>query len=91
MVEHPYTVILRQDEGHFVALCLELNIASQGDSVDEARRNINDAIVEYLDYMRESGAENEIEPVPFEVLKEFLLEGLGDDQQAQMEVLALAA
>jgi len=90
MVKQPYTIIVRQDNGQFVALCLELNVASQGESQAEARRNIDEAIVEYLDYMRETGSESDIEPVPFEVLREFLLEGVGESQQAQMEVYALA-
>ena len=91
LMDLPYTVILRQDNGHFVALCLELNVASQGESPDEARRNISDAIVEYLDFMRESAIEDQIEPVPFDVLREFLLDGIGEARQAQMEVYALAA
>ncbi len=90
MVEQPYTIIVREDNGHFVALCLELNVASQGEGPAEARRNIHDAIAEYLDHMREIDAVDDIEPVPFEVLREFLLEGVGEAQQAQMEVYALA-
>ncbi len=36
-------VIQREDKG-FVALCPELDIASQGDSVEEARDNVLEAI-----------------------------------------------
>ena len=35
--------IWREDEG-FVALCSELDIASQGDSVEDARRNLKEAV-----------------------------------------------
>ena len=36
-------VIQREDEG-FVALCPELDIASQGDTVEEARENLREAL-----------------------------------------------
>jgi predicted RNase H-like HicB family nuclease len=35
--------IWREDDG-YVALCSELDIASQGDSVEEARRNLKEAV-----------------------------------------------
>jgi predicted RNase H-like HicB family nuclease len=35
--------IWREDEG-YVALCSELDIASQGDSVEDARRNLKEAV-----------------------------------------------
>ncbi len=36
-------IIEREGEG-YVALCPELDIASQGDSVEEARRNLREAL-----------------------------------------------
>jgi len=36
-------VIEREDDG-FVALCPELDISSQGDTVDEARNNLREAL-----------------------------------------------
>ena len=36
-------IIEREDDG-FVALCPELDIASQGDTVDEARNNLKEAL-----------------------------------------------
>jgi len=41
-------VIEREGEG-FVALCPELDIASQGDTVEEARRNLIEAIELFLE------------------------------------------
>ncbi len=35
--------IWREDDG-FVALCSELDIASQGDSIEEARSNLKEAV-----------------------------------------------
>jgi predicted RNase H-like HicB family nuclease len=36
-------IIEREDDG-YVALCPELDIASQGDSVEEARQNLREAL-----------------------------------------------
>lgn len=41
-------VIEREDDG-FVALCPELDIASQGDTVEEARQNLIEAIELFLE------------------------------------------
>lgn len=86
-----YTIIARQDGPYYVALCLELNVASQGDSLEEAKENISEAINEYLSYMEEIEAADEIQPVSFDLLREFLLEGMPDTHRLNMEVFALAA
>lgn len=36
-------IIEREDDG-YVALCPELDVASQGDSVEEARQNLQEAV-----------------------------------------------
>ena len=38
------TAIIQREEGGFVALCPELDIASQGDSVESARDNLREAL-----------------------------------------------
>ncbi len=43
MTKQLTAVIEREDEG-YVALCPELDIASQGDTVDEARTNLCEAL-----------------------------------------------
>jgi predicted RNase H-like HicB family nuclease len=91
MLEDRYTVVFRRDGKFYVALCLELNVSSQGESSKEAKENIADAIGEYLSYMQENHLLGEIHPVPFEVLREFLLEGLGGAESTEMEVWAVAA
>jgi predicted RNase H-like HicB family nuclease len=40
--------IWREDDG-FVALCHEMDIASQGDSIEEARPNLKEAIELFLE------------------------------------------
>lgn len=91
MLEDRYTVVFRRDGKFYVALCLELNVSSQGESLEEAKENIADAIQEYLSYMQDNDLLDEIHPVPFGVLREFLLEGLGDTESTGMEVWAVAA
>ena len=38
------TAVIEREEGGYVALCPELDIASQGDSVEEARENLREAL-----------------------------------------------
>lgn len=38
------TAVLIREEGGFVALCPEIDVASQGDSVEEAKRNLREAV-----------------------------------------------
>lgn len=41
---HQLTGIIEREGDGYVALCPELDIASQGESVDEARRNLLEAL-----------------------------------------------
>jgi len=72
--KNTYTAVIKKSGKNYVALCLELNACSQGESIEEAKEMLKDAICEYLSYMKEKGIEKEIKPVPLNVLKEFLLE-----------------
>ena len=38
------TAIIEREGDRYVALCPELDIASQGDSIDEARKNLQEAL-----------------------------------------------
>ncbi len=38
------TAIIEREGDGFVSLCPELDVASQGDAVDEARRNLREAL-----------------------------------------------
>ena len=38
------TAIIEKEGDGYVALCPELDIASQGDSIDEARKNLQEAL-----------------------------------------------
>jgi predicted RNase H-like HicB family nuclease len=42
--KHQFTAIIEKEDNIYVALCPELDIASQGETVEEARANLKEAI-----------------------------------------------
>ena len=52
-----FTAIIEREDDAYVALCPELDIASQGESVSEARNNLREAIELFL----ESASSSEIQ------------------------------
>ena len=48
MTRHFTAIIEREDDG-YVALCPELDIASQGDTIEEARANLTEALELFLE------------------------------------------
>ena len=45
-----FTAIIQREGDGFVALCPEFDIASQGDTVEEARLNLNEAVELFLEH-----------------------------------------
>ena len=43
-MKHTVTAILTREDGGFVALCPELDVASQGTTVEEAKANLKEAV-----------------------------------------------
>ena len=43
-MQREFTAIIEREEDWFVSLCPELDIASQGKTVDEARDNLQEAL-----------------------------------------------
>jgi predicted RNase H-like HicB family nuclease len=43
------TAVIQRSEKYFVALCPELDVVSQGKTVEEARRNIREAVELFLE------------------------------------------
>ena len=43
-MKHKLTAVIEKEGNGYVALCPELDIASQGDTVEEARRNLEEAL-----------------------------------------------
>ncbi len=41
---HHFTAIIEREGDGFVSLCPELDVASQGDTIEEARRNLQEAV-----------------------------------------------
>jgi predicted RNase H-like HicB family nuclease len=48
-VKSPLTAVIQRSEKYFVALCPELDVVSQGKTVEEARRNITEAVELFLE------------------------------------------
>lgn len=42
--KHQFTAVIEREENMYIALCPELDIASQGKTVEEARNNLKEAI-----------------------------------------------
>ena len=67
------TGIIKKAGNYYVALCLELNVSSQGESIEDARRMLQEACEEYVSYVKENNLVGEIRSVPLEILREFLI------------------
>ena len=46
-----FTAVIRKGEKQFVALCPELNVVSQGYTVDKAIKNLKEAVELYIEEM----------------------------------------
>ncbi len=44
LMKHTFTAILTREDGGFVALCPELDVVSQGATVEEAKANLQEAV-----------------------------------------------
>jgi predicted RNase H-like HicB family nuclease len=49
-----FTAIIEREGDGYVSLCPELDIASQGDSVEEARQNLAEALELFFEHASES-------------------------------------
>ncbi len=45
-----FTAIIEQEDEGYVSLCPELDIASQGDSIEEAKTNLTEAIELFFEH-----------------------------------------
>lgn len=54
------TAIIEREGDGYVALCPELDIASQGDSVEEAKRNLTEAVELFLETADRSEIESRL-------------------------------
>jgi predicted RNase H-like HicB family nuclease len=66
-----YTAIIRKSRLEYVAVCLELNVASRGEDLPAVEKNLREAIELYLADIREN-PETVVSPMPTEDFIEFL-------------------
>jgi predicted RNase H-like HicB family nuclease len=70
-VLYPFTFIFKQEDSAWCALACEVNVASCGNTPDDAREGLKEAVELYLSYMIEHGRRDEIaRPTPKEDLAE---------------------
>jgi predicted RNase H-like HicB family nuclease len=48
-IKHQFTAVIEREGDGYVALCPELDIASQGDTVEQARTNLAEAVTLFLE------------------------------------------
>ncbi len=46
---HQFTAIIEREGNGYAALCPELDVASQGDTVEEAQKNLSEAVGLFLE------------------------------------------
>ncbi len=49
-MKHKFTAIIQKEDDMFVALCPELDIASQGCSIEEAKKNLEEAVTLFFEH-----------------------------------------
>lgn len=59
-----FHILIEKEDDLYSALCLELDVASQGETMPEVRRNIREAIELYLESVIEAGEEEDFIPRP---------------------------
>jgi predicted RNase H-like HicB family nuclease len=64
MSDVDFHILIEKEDNLYSALCLELDVASQGETIKEARRNIREAIELYLESIVEAGEEKDFVPRP---------------------------
>lgn len=55
-----FTAIIEREDDGYVALCPELDVASQGDTIEEARRNLLEAVGLFLETADPSEVEDRL-------------------------------
>lgn len=84
---YPLTFLFRQEHGQWSALACEVDVTSCGDSLDEAREGLEDAVELYVLYMLENGLRDKVaRPVPTADLTEFCS---GGDVEVEYHSLSL--
>jgi predicted RNase H-like HicB family nuclease len=74
MKEFIFHGIIQKEEDRYTAICLELDVATEGDSLEEAKKNLKEAVEGYIESVVEEGEEAEFipRPVPQDIIEEYL-------------------
>lgn len=59
-INKQFTAIIEREGDGYVSLCPELDIASQGDTVEKARNNLTEALELFFEHASESEIENRL-------------------------------
>ncbi len=73
MQEFIFHGIIQREEDRYTAICLELDVATEGDSLAEARANLKEAVEGYVESVVNDNEEKEFipRPVPEEVVEKY--------------------
>lgn len=63
-----FHTLIEKEGTMYSALCLELNVASQGKSIQEVKTNLTEAVEVYLEDVYEAGDEVDFIPRPAPVI-----------------------
>ncbi len=74
MREFIFHGIIQKEEDRYTAICLELDIATEGESLEEAKQNLREAVEGYVESVIKDGEEKDFipRPVPDEIVEEYL-------------------
>jgi len=75
MKEYIFHGIIEKEEDLYCALCLELDIATEADTLEGAKKNLREAVEGYVKSVVRDNEEDEFipRPAPEEVIKEYEL------------------
>ena len=83
----PLTCLIKKEGNQYASLCVELDIASCGNSKKEAFDGLKDAVETYLEHMTAEKRQTEIyRPVPMDELKDFLF---SEDEVSEQSLKAI--
>lgn len=64
-----FTAIIEREGDGYISLCPELDIASQGDNVEEARRNLAEALELFFETAASAEIQNRLHSEVFVILR----------------------
>ncbi|MGB7533324.1 MAG: hypothetical protein WA977_10195 [Halobacteriota archaeon] len=75
MKEYIFHGVIEKEEDVYCALCLELDVATEADTLEGAKKNLREAVEGYVESVVRDNEEDEFIPrsVPEEVIKEYEL------------------